>query len=189
MLDTCTIRNNLTLTAGVIIGGITTILLIRKGAQLFSKITKRTIAEQTRNKCHVCNIPINLDNTSDFVTCDSCKQSPICRNLHCAIWSDKSKVWNCKLCRSYLHGTSSACDWLISQLNERLLQGKGNEDHSKIVWSSNDDSAPLIPLEQREKVREFVEELVSTLVGGSIDSAPVGQLFENKECKLLITSN
>lgn len=45
------------------------------------------------------------------------------------------------------------------------------------------DNAPLIPLEQREKVREFVEELVSTLVGGSIDNAPVGQLYENKECK------
>ncbi|XP_037046730.1 uncharacterized protein LOC119081716 isoform X2 [Bradysia coprophila] len=147
-----------------------------------SKITKRTIAEQTINKCLVCNVPINLDKTSDFVTCDTCKQSPICKNLHCAIWSDKSKVWNCKLCRSYLHGSSSACDWLISQLNERLLQGKDNEDHSKIVWSSNDDSAPLIPLEQREKVREFVEELVSTLVGGTIDNAPVGQLFENKEC-------
>ncbi|XP_037046735.1 uncharacterized protein LOC119081716 isoform X6 [Bradysia coprophila] len=146
-----------------------------------SKITKRTIAEQTINKCLVCNVPINLDKTSDFVTCDTCKQSPICKNLHCAIWSDKSKVWNCKLCRSYLHGSSSACDWLISQLNERLLQGKDNEDHSKIVWSSNDDSAPLIPLEQREKVREFVEELVSTLVGGTIDNAPVGQLFENKE--------
>lgn len=45
------------------------------------------------------------------------------------------------------------------------------------------DNAPLIPLEQREKVREFVEELVSTLVGGSIDHAPVGQLYKNKECK------
>lgn len=48
------------------------------------------------------------------------------------------------------------------------------------------DNAPLIPLDQREKVREFVEELVSTLVGGPIDNAPVGQLFENKECKSFI---
>lgn len=46
------------------------------------------------------------------------------------------------------------------------------------------DNVPLIPLEQREKVREFVEELVSTLVGGSIDNAPVSQLYENKGCKL-----
>lgn len=101
-----------------------------------------------------------------------------------------------------MNGSNSACDWLISQLNEKLLQGKGIDSHNKIVWdqSSNGekvhfyaflcymlmsftDNVPLIPLEQREKVREFVEELVSTLVGGSIDNAPVGQLCEKTECK------
>lgn len=58
-----------------------------------------------------------------------------------------------------------------------------------INWNNVADNAPfLIPLEQREKVREFVEELVSTLVGGSIDNAPVGQLYENVECKYILDS-
>lgn len=35
MFDSNVLRGNLTLTVGVIIGGITTILLIRKGAQIY----------------------------------------------------------------------------------------------------------------------------------------------------------
>lgn len=44
-------------------------------------------------------------------------------------------------------------------------------------------SVPLIPHEQREKVREFIEELISSMIGGSIDDASVGQLFSNYACK------
>ncbi|KAJ6643313.1 hypothetical protein Bhyg_08273 [Pseudolycoriella hygida] len=147
-----------------------------------NKITQRKALEQSNTKCHVCNSHINLDSSSDFVACGSCNHSPICRNLHCAVWSDKLKAWNCKDCRSFSNGSNSACDWLISQLNEKLLQEKGSQ--KQIIWdaSSTNDNGPLIPLEQREKVREFVEELVSTLIGGSIENAPVGQLSEDKEC-------
>lgn len=110
----------------------------------YSKIAKRKTSLRSKNNCHVCNIPINLENSSDFVTCGSCNKSPICRNLHCAIWSDKSKVWDCKLCRSFLNGSGSACDWLISQLNERLLQGKSADSHNKIVWNQANSNGEII---------------------------------------------
>lgn len=108
-----------------------------------SKITKRKVTEQSKNKCHVCNTAINLERVSDFVTCGSCNHSPICRNLHCAIWSDKLKLWNCKLCRSFLNGSNTACDWLIAQLNEKLLQGKAVDGASQIVWDQSNANGEI----------------------------------------------
>lgn len=55
-----------------------------------------------------------------------------------------------------------------------------------IIFYFTDDS-PLIPLNQRDKVREFIEELISSLVGGSIEDATVGQLYNNYECKYRMT--
>lgn len=120
-----------------------TSLTIQKSFFFYSKITKRKTSQQYKNKCHVCNIPINLENSSDFVTCGSCNQSPICKNLHCAILCEKTKVWNCKLCRSFLNGSSSACDWLISQLNDKLLQGKSADGHNKIVWNQSSSNGEI----------------------------------------------
>ena len=41
-----------------------------------------------------------------------------------------------------------------------------------------------ISIDQRENVREFLEELLSTLIGGGpLDDITVGQMFKHNECK------
>lgn len=47
-----------------------------------------------------------------------------------------------------------------------------------------DKSSP-IPLKQRIRVREFIEELLSSMLGGPLDSVYVGQIYKNLECKYL----
>lgn len=50
--------------------------------------------------------------------------------------------------------------------------------------SITDKSSP-IPLEQRIKVREFVEDLLSSMLGGPLDEVSVGELFKHLECELI----
>lgn len=51
-----------------------------------------------------------------------------------------------------------------------------------------DESSP-IPLQQRVRVREFIEELLGSMLGGSLDNVCVGQIYKNLECKFTISIN
>ena len=45
------------------------------------------------------------------------------------------------------------------------------------------ESTYSIPLEQKAKVREFLEEIISEMIGGPLDEVPVTQLHSEPECK------
>lgn len=47
-----------------------------------------------------------------------------------------------------------------------------------------DDTSP-IPLQQRVRVREFIEDLLASMLGGSLDNVCVGQIYKNLECKYI----
>lgn len=51
------------------------------------------------------------------------------------------------------------------------------------LYAATTDKSSPIPLEQRIKVREFVEDLITSLLGGPVDDVSVGQLFKNLDCK------
>lgn len=70
------------------------------------------------------------------------------------------------------------------QLNEKF------NTVGRIKLSDNSDSDDnfneslgSIPLEQKEKVREFLEDLLSSMLGGSLDNVPVGKIRKSEECK------
>lgn len=44
--------------------------------------------------------------------------------------------------------------------------------------------AALVAPNQREKVRQFIEELLSNMLNGPLDDVSVGQLFNDDKCKL-----
>lgn len=46
-----------------------------------------------------------------------------------------------------------------------------------------------IPMQQRICVRKIIEDLIASMLGGSLDDVFVGQLFNNLECKSLIYSS
>lgn len=46
------------------------------------------------------------------------------------------------------------------------------------------DDTLIVPTEQRDIVREFIEELVASMIGGgSLDNVPIGQLYSSLDCK------
>lgn len=58
------------------------------------------------------------------------------------------------------------------------------------------DDTLFVPTEQRDIVREYIEELAASMIGGgSLDNVPIGQLYKDLECEfivcffLLVTSN
>lgn len=44
------------------------------------------------------------------------------------------------------------------------------------------DSSP-ITLQQKVRVREFIEDLLGSMLGGSLDDVFIGEIFKNLECK------
>lgn len=57
------------------------------------------------------------------------------------------------------------------------------------VWLRFISGEPVIvppPLQERIRVREFIEDLISSMLGGNLDDVCVGQIYENIECELTI---
>lgn len=49
------------------------------------------------------------------------------------------------------------------------------------------DDTLFVPTEQREIVREYIEELVASMIGGgSLDNVPIGQLYNDLECEFIL---
>lgn len=46
-----------------------------------------------------------------------------------------------------------------------------------------------MPPNQREKVRQFIEELLSNMLNGPLDDVSVGQLFNDNKCKFNLNFN
>lgn len=59
--------------------------------------------------------------------------------------------------------------------------------HKYFIVSESERSYPestySISIEQKAKVREFLEEIISEMVGGPLDEVPVTQLHKEPECK------
>lgn len=45
------------------------------------------------------------------------------------------------------------------------------------------ESTYSISIEQKAKVREFLEEIISEMVGGPLDEVPVTQIHQENECE------
>lgn len=58
-----------------------------------------------------------------------------------------------------------------------------------ISFAESDQSFPestySISIEQKAKVREFLEEIISEMVGGPLDEVPVTQLHPQNECEYI----
>lgn len=79
----------------------------------------------------------------------------------------------------------------INQVGLRFL------NKLQIKRNSFADETLLVPTEQRDNVREFIEELVASMVVGgdgggvveSLDNVPIGQLYKDLECKCNISKH
>lgn len=63
-----------------------------------------------------------------------------------------------------------------------------NKPHSAHIFMLFADETLVVPIEQRDVVREYIEKLVASMVGGdaTLDRVPIGQLYSNLNCKCII---
>lgn len=106
-----------------------------------------------------------------------------------------------------------AGEWLLKQLNQikdsdatiqlkkdNILNVDGEDeinifaltctnDHYELFPTKSDDEslAAFVSRNQREKVRQFIEELLAKMVDGPLDDVSVGQLSTDENCKYIMS--
>lgn len=92
-----------------------------------------------------------------------------------AIAREKSEVEQRRCCSNVMLDSNGNSIWLWCLFNSR----------STIVPFSVSGEPVLVPppLQERIRVREFIEDLISSMLGGSLDDVCVGQIYENIDCE------
>lgn len=162
----------------------------RRKRERLSKLSQRRRSEVKKSdvECHICSENIDLENTVSFATCRGCER-PVCRNedKKCCEWISAIGIWECRNCHSNRAIQQKAGEWLLNQLTIRL-QNPGPVDLKNDtlfgldVFDHEDgrSSASSISSHQKVKVREFIEELLSSMLNGPLDDVSVGQLMKNE---------
>ncbi|EAT43360.1 AAEL005209-PA [Aedes aegypti] len=186
--------NELKLTPGVgfslLIGAVGSIYLIVQSHRYFSKLSQRRRSEVRKPDvvCYMCNANIEVEDTNSFATCRGCERL-VCRNeeKQCCEWIPAIGIWECQNCHSSRVIQQKAGEWLLNQLTSRLQNpGPVNLSNEGLLGLSTTDSddarscTSSVSSNQKVKVREFIEELLSSMLNGPLDDVSVGQLMENE---------
>ncbi|XP_062710599.1 uncharacterized protein LOC109409684 isoform X13 [Aedes albopictus] len=153
-----------------------------------SKLSQRRRSEIRKPDvvCYMCNANIEVEDTNSFATCRGCERL-VCRSeeKQCCEWIPAIGIWECRNCHSSRVIQQKAGEWLLNQLTSRLQNpGPVNLNSEGLLGLTDSDDArsctSSISSNQKVKVREFIEELLSSLLNGPLDDVSVGQLMENE---------
>uniref|UniRef100_A0A182YJ89 Uncharacterized protein n=1 Tax=Anopheles stephensi TaxID=30069 RepID=A0A182YJ89_ANOST len=152
---------------------------------------------------------LSLQHKRSFATCRGCEKL-VCRGENCCQWVESIGIWECTGCQSNRVIQQKAGEWLLNQLTARLKQpgpvelkeanllglglGKAvRRPFFSLVFHylllsvcplDTDDArsttSSTVSANQRIKVREFIEELLSTMLHGPLDDVSVGQLMKHE---------
>ncbi|XP_049541671.1 uncharacterized protein LOC125954968 isoform X2 [Anopheles darlingi] len=179
----------------LLIGVAGSIFLASQTHRLFrSKLSQRRRGSRKPDvvaaECYMCNANIELERPDSFATCRGCERL-VCRGENCCQWVESIGIWECGGCQSNRVIQQKAGEWLLNQLTARLKQPgpvelkEGNLlglgiDSDADTRSTVSVGSSSVSVNQRIKVREFIEELLSTMLHGSLDDVSVGQLMKNE---------
>ncbi|XP_061504942.1 uncharacterized protein LOC1276506 isoform X7 [Anopheles gambiae] len=157
----------------------------------FRKLSQRRRSSRKPDaaECYMCNANVELENPDSFATCRGCEKL-VCRGENCCQWVESIGIWECTGCQSNRVIQQKAGEWLLNQLTVRLkhpgpvelkdgnLLGLGlDTDDTRSTTSS---TTTTVSANQRVKVREFIEELLSAMLHGPLDDVSVGQLMKHE---------
>ncbi|XP_058125555.1 uncharacterized protein LOC131282403 [Anopheles ziemanni] len=181
------------LTPGVgmtlLIGVAGSIFLVAQSHRLLrSKLSQRRRSSRKPDvaECYMCNANVELESTDSFATCRGCERL-VCRGENCCQWVESIGIWECTGCQSNRVIQQKAGEWLLNQLTARLQQPGPVElrDGNLLGLGLDADdarstSSSTVSANQRIKVREFIEELLSAMLHGPLDDVSVGQLMKHE---------
>ncbi|XP_067633349.1 mucin-17 [Eurosta solidaginis] len=170
----------------------------RRLRERLSKICERRIFKKgsaNENICNVCCRQIVQFDSKSVVTCCVCNKQ-ICRGAKCSTWLPKAACWECQLCHTSKDSLSHTQSWVAEQMSFNRqkyvypMRARSeiyipirdcNESpmHFESVSQVGENTA-AITAEQKLKIREYVEEVVANLLGGSLDQIRVGQLSKSE---------
>ncbi|XP_068146926.1 mucin-2 isoform X2 [Drosophila tropicalis] len=188
-----------------LIGGV---YLLQCGAQhLMGKISnKKTkkkddsdVVEESPSTCNVCCGDLDISNAKNYVKCRTCEKS-VCRGLKCADWHPKDGQWECQLCHNSKESLAHTSSWVAEQMSfnqhkfvypmrarsEVYIPIQPSQDGQDVESTIQFESVSQIGIrnhmniEERAKIREYVEEIVAEMLGGNLDKIKVGQLSKSE---------
>ncbi|XP_052892684.1 uncharacterized protein LOC128300599 isoform X2 [Anopheles moucheti] len=147
---------------------------------------RRSSRKPDAAECYMCNVNIELESTDSFATCRGCEKL-VCRGENCCQWVESIGIWECTGCQSNRVIQQKAGEWLLNQLTARLKQPgpvELKEANLLGLGLDTDDArsttSSTVSANQRIKVREFIEELLSSMLHGPLDDVSVGQLMKHE---------
>ncbi|CAD7092323.1 unnamed protein product [Hermetia illucens] len=150
---------------------------------------RRQRKKRTEEPCNVCCINLDTENIKSSVKCVNC-QKIACRGQSCSIWIPSQSGWECQLCNQSQESISKSSEWLNQQIagkylnplsarSEPALQRSGLSPQPELDRQS--DAASSYYGEQKERVREMIEETLAEMLGGSLDNISVNQLYKSRQ--------
>ncbi|XP_055630957.1 uncharacterized protein LOC129771390 isoform X3 [Toxorhynchites rutilus septentrionalis] len=153
-----------------------------------SKLSQRRRSEVQKPNvvCYMCNANIRVEDTNSFASCRGCERL-VCRSeeKRCCEWIPAIGIWECQTCHSNRVIHQRAGEWLLNQLTSRLQNPSSLPNLKNDVSNATDSddahsSTSSISTNQKIKVREFIEEMLSSMLDGPLDDVSVGQLGKNE---------
>ncbi|XP_070134918.1 uncharacterized protein M7BP isoform X5 [Drosophila bipectinata] len=156
---------------------------------------KKWTKEETRedHNCNVCCADLDLSSAKNYVTCCTCGKS-VCRGLKCADWRPKDAKWECQLCQNSKESLDHTSSWVAEQMSfnqhkfvypmrarsEVYIPIAGDGNDSSMQFESVSQIGQANNLDERAKIREYVEQIVAEMLGGNLDQIKVGQLSKSE---------
>ncbi|XP_004444338.2 uncharacterized protein M7BP isoform X23 [Drosophila pseudoobscura] len=192
---------NLLLGLTSVVGLVGGAYLLQCGAQrLLGKIADRKWKKEEareQQSCNVCCADLDQSSPKTYVTCCTCGKY-VCRGPKCADWRPKDADWECQLCHSSKESLAHTSSWVAEQMsfNQHKFvypmrarsevyipitgDGDGDANDSTMHIESISQIGQSAHLEERAKIRAYVEEIVAEMLGGSLDHIKVGQLSKSE---------
>ncbi|XP_033152628.1 uncharacterized protein LOC117136078 isoform X6 [Drosophila mauritiana] len=189
---------NLLLGLTSVVGLIGGAYLLQCGAQqLLGKLAnKKWRKEESSSEDHACNVccaDLDLSSAKNYVTCCTCGKS-VCRGPKCSDWRPKDAKWECQLCQSSKESLAHTSSWVAEQMSfnqhkfvypmrarsEVYIPIVGDGNDSSMQFESVSQIGQTAHMDERAKIREYVEEIVAEMLGGNLDHVKVGQLSKSE---------
>ncbi|GAB0097555.1 hypothetical protein DMENIID0001_132050 [Sergentomyia squamirostris] len=181
-----------------VIGVLGSALLLVQGARYFSQVSQRRNLRKKRSSdanqesstrsssCYLCNIRVALEDITTYAICRGCDRT-VCRGRRCSDWDRTTGYWECVSCIRGRDSQIRAGEWILDQLNQRFKSPRSDASREDLSFKDAETqsersflgSSHSISLEQKEKVREFLEDIIASMIGGPLENVPVNQIHRH----------
>ncbi|XP_043642224.1 titin homolog isoform X11 [Drosophila teissieri] len=161
-----------------------------------SKLANKKWRKEESSEDHACNVccaDLDLGSAKNYVTCCTCGKS-VCRGPKCSDWRPKDAKWECQLCQSSKESLAHTSSWVAEQMSFNHHKfvyptRARSEVYIPIVRDGNDSSIQFesvsqightAHMDERAKIREYVEQIVAEMLGDNLDHVKVGQLSKSE---------